>query len=221
MLLLGIAAFVLGHAVFVIVPAMNFSPSGMANRALVAAAAGVALVIVAALRFVTGRMEAQRRSSVFASGIAIVGLLGTLRMLQIENYWAEAPAIQRKILAAARSDLKRVPPQSFVMLDGVCPYHGPAVILEAPWDVSGAFALVLGKPIHGDAVSPRMSLRRDGLATSIYAEPAFYPFGRSLYVYDPRRHSVVQLADLNTARRYFDRPRTQCTRGYVGQGVLI
>ena len=147
-----------------------------------------------------------------------------LRIEQIETYWTEAPAIQAKVLAAARTDLRDVPPNSFVMLDNVCPYHGPAVIFEAPWDVSGALSLVSGKEIRGDAVSPRMTLRRNGLATSIYGEPAFYPYGRRLYVYDPARHLVVQLGDFATARRYFGEAsatRTPCPRGYVGHGVLI
>jgi hypothetical protein len=128
------------------------------------------------------------------------------------------------VLAAARSDLKGLPPQSFVMLDNVCPYHGPAVIFEAPWDVSGALSLAAGKPIRGDEVSPRMTLRKNGLATSIYGEPAFYPYGAELYVYDPARHLLARLGDLAAARRYFgeaSKTRAPCPRGFVGHGVLI
>jgi hypothetical protein len=222
LLLLGAAIFVLGHAVFAIVPAMSFSPTGMANRALVAAAIGVALILVAVLGYGTRLVAPRHRATLFCATAALIVLSGTLRILQIERYWTEAPGIQQKILAAARADLRDVPPQSFVMLDGACPYHGPAVIFEAPWDVSGALSLAAGKTIRGDAVSPRMALRRDGLASSIYGEPAFYPFGRNLYVYDPARRSLVQLGDLNVARRYFGRrSHTQCPRGYLGQGVLI
>ena len=224
LLLLGIAVFVLGHAVFLIAPAMNFSPAGIANRALVAAAVGVALILVATLRHLVALLEAKRQSLVFASAIGITALLGTLRIEQIASYWTEAPAIQGKVLAAARSDLKGIPPRSFVMLDNVCPYHGPAVIFEAPWDVSGALSLTTGKEIRADAVSPRMTLRPNGLATSIYGEPAFYPFGRDLYVYDPARHLVAQLGDLAAARHYFveaNRSRTVCPQSYVGHGELI
>ena len=144
--------------------------------------------------------------------------------MQIANYWTEARPIEDKVLAAARSDLKDVPAQSVVLLDNICPYHGPAVIFEAPWDVSGALSLASGKPVRGDAVSPRMSLQRGGLATSIYGEAAFYPFGRNLYVYDPPRHRLARLGDFAAARRYFreaSATRTRCPRGYVGHGVLI
>ena len=222
--LLGLATFVLGHAAFVIVPSIFFSPTGIANRALVAGAVGVALVLVAGVRYLASLAGGRHQSLVFAAVIAVIAFVGTLRVLQIANYWTEARPIADKILAAARSDLKDVPAQSVVLLDNVCPYHGPAVIFEAPWDVSGALTLASGKPVRGDAVSPRMSLQKGGLATSIYGEAAFYPFGRNLYVYDPPRHRLVQLGDFAAARRYFraaSATRTPCSRGYVGHGVLI
>jgi hypothetical protein len=224
LMLLGIATFVLGHAAFVVVPAMSFSPTGIGNRALVAAAPGVALIMVAAVRFVGEFVNAKRRSLCYSLAVVPIAFFGTLRILQIEEYWTEAPAIQERILAAARHDLRDVPPQSFVMLDNVCPYDGPAVIFEAPWDVSGALSLAAGKTIRGDAVSSRMSLRRDGLATSIYGESAFYPYGSNLYVYDPDRHRLVALGDFAAARRYFSEAtatRLPCPPGYLGQGVLI
>jgi hypothetical protein len=224
LLLLGGVAFVLGHAAFVIAPSIFFSPTGMANRALVAGAVGVALIFVAVVRCAGALGGGARAPLIFSGAIALIVFLGTLRVLQITNYWADAPAIEERILAAARSDLKHLPAQSTVMLDNVCPYHGPAVIFEAPWDVSGALSLAAGKPIRGDAVSPRMSLQRNGLATSIYGDRAFYPYGRDLYVYDPARHRLAQLRDLGTALRYFAEAkamRTPCPRGYVGHGVLI
>jgi hypothetical protein len=223
-LLLGVAVFVLGHAVFVIVPAIFFSPTGVANRALVAAAVGVALIVAGVIRWAIVVLPVNWRSIIFSWVIALMTLFGMLRMEQILHYWAEAPAIQENVLAAARSDLQGLPPQSLVMLDGICPYYGPAVIFEAPWDVSGALSLAAGKPIRGDAVSPRMSLQREGLATSIYGEQAFYPYGGNLYVYDPTRHVLARLGDLDAARRYFRQAnarRTPCPRSYVGHGVLI
>lgn len=224
LLLLGIATFVFGHAAFVIAPAIFFSPTGMANRALVAGAVGVALIFLAAARYAANIAGEKRRSFAFSSAIAAVASLGTLRTLQIANYWTQAPAIEEKILNAARSDLKDLPAQSTVILDNICPYHGPAVIFEAPWDVSGALSLAVGKPIRGDAVSPRMSLQRDGLTTSIYGDRAFYPYGRNLYVYDPARHWLAHLGDFQAAQRYFAEAkaaRVPCPRGYVGHGVLI
>ena len=157
------------------------------NRALAAAAPGVALILVAAVRFVGGLVNAQRRSLFFRRRVAAIAFFGTLRVLQIEEYWTQAPAIEQRTFAAARRDLRDVPPQSFVMLDNVCPYHGPAVIFEAPWDVSGALSLAAGKTdprrCHqfADVASPRragdVDLWRAGLLS---VRP-------NLYVYDPRR----------------------------------
>jgi hypothetical protein len=73
-------------------------------------------------------------------------------------------------------------------------------------------------------VSPRMSLQLNGLATSIYGDRSFYPYGQNLYVYDPARHLLVQLGDFGAARGYFaeaNAVRKPCPRGYVGHGVLI
>ena len=224
LLVLGAAAFVLGHAVFLIAPAMFFSPAGIANRALVAAAIGVALIFAAGIGYVSDLFNSRLRPLVFAGIVALVMFLGTLRILQITNYWAEVPPLQARVVSAARSDLKNVPAQSMIMLDNVCPYHGPGVVFEGPWDISGALELALGRPIHGDAVSPRMSLQSHGLATSIYGEKAFYPFGAMLYVYDPARRRVTQIENLDAARAYFRisrSGRTPCPRSYVGQGVLI
>lgn len=224
LLMLGGAAFVLGHAVFLIAPAIFFSPTGMANRALVAGTIGVALIFAAGIAGVAEVLQPRRRPSVLASVIAVVAMLGTLRIAQITQYWAEAPPLSAKVIAAARADLKDVPAGSTIILDNVCPYHGPAVILEAPWDVYGALKLATGRDFQADAVSPRMSLRPNGIATAIYGESSFYPFGERLYVYDPTRHLVVQLKDLEAARAYFQaagRWRKPCPRGSPGHGVLI
>ena len=47
--LLGSATFILGHAVFLVVPWITFSSTGMDNRMHVAAAIGAAMMFAAAL----------------------------------------------------------------------------------------------------------------------------------------------------------------------------
>jgi hypothetical protein len=182
------------------------------------------LIFVAAVGFLTKLFRADVRPAVFASMVALMVFFGSLRIQQIAGYWSEVPPVTQRIMSAARSDLRSVPAGSSVMLDNVCPYVGPAIVLEGPWDISGALELALGRPVHGDAVSPRMWLRPTGLATSIYGEPAYYPFGEMLFVYDPARHRVVKLRNLGEARAYFAAARagrTPCPRAYVGHGVLI
>ena len=214
--LVGLAAFVLGHAAFLIVPSIIFSPTGLANRALVPAAMGVALISTAAFSWLGGR--------IYPFAVAALVLLGAARTAQITEYWAEAPARQHRILAAARTDLRSVPEGSTVVLDGVCPYVGPAPVFETWWDVGPSLTLALGRTVRGDIVTDRMTVTSSGLVTAIYREPTVHRFGARLFFYDPRVPMLVQVRDEATAREYFrlragTAPR--CPQSFVGHGVLI
>lgn len=215
LLLLGIAAFLLGHAVFLIMPYIAFTSTGIDNRTQVAAALGTALIFTAILSVVSIRPRA------FAAVVALITAAAFARLSRIENYWAEAPALQQRILNAAKTDLRTLPANSTVILDGVCPYNGPAVVFES-WDAGGALTLVLGRPVYADTVSPRMSLTEDGLSTSIYRMPDFYPYGERLYVYQPYQHRLVRLDSAAAAKAYFTtRKATLCPLGYVARGVAV
>jgi hypothetical protein len=62
----------------------------------------------------------------------------------------------------------------------------------------------------------------EGLATSIYKEPSFYPYAKRLFVYDPGRHLVLRLDDARAATRYFGSRRpVHCPAGYVARGVEV
>lgn len=224
MLALGFAAFVLGLATFLIVPDIMFSPTGMANRALVAAALGVALIFAALLQLVSRIAGAGGRSRALAILGSLIAYCGMVRAAQVAGYWADVPPLQGSILAAARDDLRDLAAGDTVILDGTCPYSGPGVVFEAAPDTSGAFSLAMGRPLQADTVSPRAALTSTGLRTSIYGYPSLYAYGPRLHVYDPRRHVVVRLDNERIARRYFRdprRPRLACPIGYVGQGVLL
>jgi hypothetical protein len=215
LLLLGFAAFMLGNAVFLIVPYIAFTSTGIDNRTQVAAALGAALIFTAILSVISNRPRA------FAAVVALITAAAFARLSTIENYWAEAPALQQRILSAARIDLRTLPANSAVILDGVCPYHGPAVVFES-WDAGGALTLALGRPVYADTVSPRMSLTPNGLSTSIYKMPDFYAYGERLYVYQPYRHRLVRLDSAASAKAYFTtRKATLCPVGYVARGVAV
>ncbi len=221
LLLLGIAAFILGNATFLIVPAIVFTSTGMDNRVQVAAAIGVAMILVALISLGANALPPRRGGMVFCAAVAVVSASAFVRLSSIEHYWAEAPVLQQRVLTAARADLRSVPRNSTVILDGVCPYFGPAVVFETSWDVGGALTLALDRPLAGDTVSPRMSLTARGLQTSMYREPGFYPYGPALYVYNASKHQLVQLTDAETAVRYFaDRPPMTCD-GLVARGAEV
>ena len=221
LLFLGIAAFVLGNATFLIVPAVAFTSTGMDNRVQVAAAIGVAMIFVWIIGVAVEAAPIERKAAAFAGVVALISALSVTRIEQIERYWAEAPALQQQVLRAARADLRQLPANSTVILDGVCPYHGPAVVFETSWDIGGALSLALGRPINADAVSPRMSATRTGLSTSIYKQPSFYAYGPDLYAYNPVKHLVVRLDSAGAAAAYFGNRRERACPGYVARGVEV
>ena len=220
LLALGIAAFVLGNVTFLIVPAVAFTSTGIGNRVHVAAALGVAAIFTAIIALLTAAAPVRVRGIIFNAAIAVVTASALVRLASIERYWAEAPAIQERILAAARADLRQLPAQATVIMDGVCPYHGPALVFEA-WDVGGALTLALGRRIRGDVVSSRMTATASGLMTSLYDDPRFFPYGERLYIYNPAARRLYRINDRPAAARYFaGRKRLRCG-GYVARGVEV
>jgi hypothetical protein len=221
LLLFGLAAFLLGNATFIFIGAAVFAPSGIGNRTLVAAAIGFSMLAVAIFEFAARIAGARRRSALFSALLIFTLVAAAARTEQIERYWAEAPNLQQQVLETAAVDLKRVPAGATVILDGVCPYHGPAIVFETYWDVGGALSLALGRPVTGDTVSPRMSAAPMGLTTSIYEERQFYPFAPTLFIYNPRLHTLASLPDLASARGYFAQSARQfhCPEGFAGHGV--
>ena len=222
-LVMGVAAFLLAHAIFVFTGAIVFAPSGIGNRTLVAAAVGFAITLVALFELVSLSASPRHARTLFTGLVVLTSVAGTARVELIDRYWAEAPEYTREILRAASVDLRNLPEGSTVILDGVCPYHGPAIVFETYWDVSGALSIVTGRNLRGDAVSPRMWIVANGIKTSVYDEPQFFPFGATLFVYNPRLRVLAPLPDQASARRYFGRPGrwTKCPVGYPGQGVVI
>ena len=221
---LGLTTWVFGHGVFLVTEEIMFSPSGIANRVLVAAAIGVGMILVAFIACMAGVLPDHLRLPSFAFVIAFVVFVGTAQIARAASYWVDAAVAQKRFLSTARADLYRLPTGSIVIVDGLCPYDGPAIVLEAYWDTGGALSHALGRDVRADVVSPRMFLREKGFATSIYGFRSFYPYSPGLYVYDPRVRRVTGLPDAASARRYFQhsaRRPLRCPEGYVGQGVLI
>lgn len=221
--LLGVAAFALGHAAFLIVPSIVFAPTGIGNRALAAAAPGAALIFVSAAVLLARAAPRRLRKPAFAVIVAAMALSGIARIAQILDFWAEVPERQQAILERARADLAGIPSGSTVILDGICPYHGPGVVFETWWDSGPALSFALGRPVEGDVVSPRLQLTPSGIETWIYSQPRLHPYGERLYIYHAALRRVVRLPGPEAARAYFKTPRRRfrCPEGYVARGVPI
>jgi hypothetical protein len=109
---------------------------------------------------------------------------------------------------------------STVILDGVCPYLGPAIVFESSWDLAGALrGAYQDRSLRADVTTSQLSIDDDGLRTRIYSVSQFYPYGRDLLIYDDRRRTVVQVTDRNVARAYLS-DQVRCPEGNPGQGTL-
>lgn len=221
-IVVGITAFVLAHATFLISSQIMFSPTGIGNRALVGMALGIALGAAGLVALAASTLSVAAARWAFACVLSLVVLAGSWRTEQISRYWAETWSIEQELIASARRDLATIPARSMIMFDGVCPYHGPGIVMET-WEAGGMLTLALGREIVADTSSDRMKVGPRGLVTSIYGDDFLYPYGPNLYVYDPTRHVVAPLPDRAAAIAYFtgSETRSRCPEGFVGQGELI
>ncbi|MBA4095014.1 MAG: hypothetical protein C0489_13145, partial [Candidatus Accumulibacter sp.] len=72
MLLLGIIVFATGYAVFLLLPAIVFSPTGLGNRVSVASAIGIAMILVAIIRYGAGFSSLRFRRQVAALALCLL-----------------------------------------------------------------------------------------------------------------------------------------------------
>ena len=222
----GVVVFGLGYAIFLTNWNVGFSPAGIINRTAAAAAIGVALVFVGLAGYASTWLRSDRlRRLGFAGTVALLCGTGTLINDTIAAFWVAAYAKERSVLQDIRQAFPSVQPESTLILDGVCPYDGPAIVFESAWDLAGALLLHYGDyTVQADVVTPRLAVGEDGLDTSLYGAAHHYPYGR-LFVYNATDKTVHRLRTAEDARRYFievspDRGR-RCPSGHEGYGARI
>jgi hypothetical protein len=220
----GAAVVLLGHVVF-ITTRVSFSPTGPNNRTAVAAAAGVALGWSAAAALAAVLLPRRWRAPTFA-GVVGAGVCGAfLVTMSLEKFWVIAYEQERQLLAGIRQSFPTLPRETTLLLDGFCPYVGPAIVFEAPWDLKGALWVVYqDSTLRADVVSPNLRVEPDGIVTRIYGEDSKYPY-RGLVVFNARTRSTYPIADAAGARAYFAEHNPDlsngCPPGRPGHGVQV
>jgi hypothetical protein len=215
----GLVVFVGGLAIFATNYAFAGTLSGSANRTMIASAIGVAAVLTGGVAFV-GR----RRASAFAVGIGLISLSGTFLNLTLASFWVDAAHEQARVISAVRAAAPTLPSNATVLLAGMCPYVGPGVVFEAPWDVAGALQIAYqDASLRGDVVTPRLQVGDSGVTTEIYGEPASYPYTAQLFVFDASTGTLVEVGgrdDLERALASVGRGE-QCGPGQPGFGQSV
>jgi hypothetical protein len=223
----GLLLFFAGYAVFFVTVQIQFSPTGIANRVAIAAALGVALLFVglaSGLSPFIGRAP-ERAVLPFSLLIGFLFAAGFIINSAVARYWMQAWPREQTVLARIQEDVPPLPKNGVLLLDGSCPYIGPAVVFESSWDLQGALAVARRDyTLRADVVTPALQIDEAGVTTWIYNKPTRYPYG-DLFVYDLSRRTVSRLRDFASARAYFayDSPNRgdACPAGEPGKGVPI
>ena len=221
----GFGVFWLGYAIFLTNSNVQFTTTGIGNRATIGAAAGVALVLVGAVYGVSALWSSPTsRIRVFGLMVAMLCASSILLNNVLALHWIRASDLQRSILADIHRQQPSLPPRSTLILDGVCPYVGPAIVFESRWDLRGALRLMYrDSSIEADVATRRMVVAPQELSTEIYSDVYRYPFRDGLLVYDHRRRRAYPLTDSEAARRYFAArpfsPARDCPPGREGLGA--
>jgi hypothetical protein len=222
---LGFLIFGMGYAVF-FGPSCGFSPTGMENRVAIAAAVGVAFSFVGGLGLVASVVRPQKlRRLLFCVLIALLSTSGFVITNTIASFWKAAYSRQQEILADIREHVPTLPAGSTLLVDGTCRYHGPGVIFECFWGLTGALNLVNGVQVRrADIVTPSLKITKTEISNSMGGRE--YPDTYSqLYLYQLRQKVIHKLTNVDSTVAYLaelnqDRDKA-CPQGQEGQGVAI
>jgi hypothetical protein len=224
----GFTLFWLGYAVFLTNYNVGFSTTGIANRTAIAAGVGFAVSMIGAGGWVCSAFSrAQIRRFSFSAFIAALCGAGFLLINVTALFWTKAYERQQELVARIRERLPELTPDSTLILDGACPYVGPAIVFESPWDLAGALAILYhnqSRSLKADVVTRNVQVEPTGISTTIYNMRQFYPYSGKLLIYNDRLRIVRPLTDVVAARLYFRSGETncdRCPRGRVGHGVPI
>jgi len=217
----GIVLFIAGYS---LVP-LNPAKDGINNRAAIAGTLGVAVSIVGLLGMLTSLAADRWRKALFSAVVGFIGMSGALVIDVLANFWVQSYRMQQELLSDIRAHIPAIPAGTTLLLDGVCPYNGPAHIFEAPWELSHALAIYYGHTgIEANIVKRGLTLGPNGVSIPSGLGPTIHPFGQ-LLVYHFARKASYALPDAQAAQSYFDNISTdrasRCPADFYGNGVDV
>jgi hypothetical protein len=217
----GIILFIAGYSLAPLNPVKD----GINNRGAIAGTLGVAVSTVGVLGMLTSLAPVAWRTVLFSAVVSFIGMSGALIIDVIGNFWVQSYRRQIELLSDIRSHIAEIPAGTTLILDGVCPYIGPAPVFETNWDLAFALTIYYGHPdINANIVSRRLTVGPNGLIARLILGPVIHPFNR-LYVYHFGRKETYPLPDEQTAKNYFDNISTdrmsRCPPDFYGNGVDV
>jgi hypothetical protein len=212
----GLIAFALGYAIFLTNRQVLFRSAGIDNRVNAAAALGVAAILVGAIGWIAGRLTESRGIALFSASVGCIVATGVLIIATLGSFWTSAAKEQHAIVSSLQRTAPSLPLSSTVILDGVCPEIGPAVVFADQWDFRGALALAYHDPtLAADAATEvlRAGSRRLELEMTFLDDRSTrtYAYGPHLFIYDFPRRTLHVLRNRSEAAVYVsERPSFNC-----------
>jgi len=223
----GMAVFALGYAIASAIGLSQTSPTGMINRINSAAAIGVALSFVGFVGLLSSCFRKQEvKRNLFCGLIALLCASNIIVNATIASFWVRAYKQEQTILQAIYQSFPQLGPGSIVLLDGVCPYDGPAIVFESYYDLWGALASHYHDlTLRADVVTSRTKVGTAGISTFLYNRWIDYPYGENTFVYRFDHRMVYPIPNAQAAHRYFETIRSNwdnyCPPGAPGMGSQI
>jgi hypothetical protein len=199
----GLAIWSLGYALFAQFYQSDFVTTGIDNRVANASALGTAFVAVGFASLVSSIVRrTQARRAFFSVMVTLLCLSGFAVISFLARYWIDASREQQHILVDIQHHVPKLPTGSTLLVAGVCPYMGPGIVFEAPWDLTGALRILYRDPsLQADLFSAKLQIGDRSLTTQIYADISEYPYAPNLFVYNYRTRILDVLPDEPRARQ--------------------
>jgi hypothetical protein len=202
----GLIAFVLGYAIFLTNRQVLFRSAGLDDRVNAAAALGVAAILVGAIGWIAARLTEQRGIALFSASVGCIVATGVLIIATLGSFWTSAAKAQHSIVSSLQRT-RQLPSSSTVVLDGVCPEMGPAVVFGDEWDFRGALRLAYRDPSLAADTAPdglRAGAHQLVVATTFLGRRSTrtYGYGPRLFVFDFPRRTLRAVRARDDAARY-------------------
>lgn len=223
--ILSIPTFILGYAIFFGNNKVGFSPTGIDNRVTIAAAIGVACTIIGCVGWLSKFFSQTIAKLVFCTTIAFICSGGFITINALSLFWQNAYTQQQIVLDDIQAHFPYIPRNTTLILDGVCPYDGPAIVFESQWDLRGALQIIYNDTtLKADIVSPRLKVSDTGISTQIYTFPSTYEY-ENLVIYNYKQKKKFPISDAQAANKYFEQYNRDknnfCPDSSAGNGVDI
>jgi hypothetical protein len=206
-ILVGAVLFVAGYGVSLMTWEIGFHMTGANNRTAIGATIGVAWVFVGVIGWISSALptEAVRRGS-FAVLLGLLAASGTLLTGTVAGFWVDAWRQQQALIETIQQRFPALPAGSALLLDGICPYEGPAPVFATGWDTTGMLQLTyLDRSLRGDVMKPNTVLTPEGVRTMLFDDVInLYPYGEDLIVLHVGRSVSWRLTSQDVAREYLE-----------------